>query len=332
MSRGALVISLDFEMAWSYRRSPALDPGDLSLLRGTRDVVAKLLDIFNRYGISATWATVGHLMLRPEDCTNGRFVFDWPSPQYPWFHGNWYDGVPAFGEDGSEVFYAPDLVEKIVTSPTYQELGSHTFSHIDVGAKGCSQQTARAEFAMCQQLAKNWGRTLNSVVFPHNFAGHLSALEETGYQCYRGRNSEWYWLGLNWSKLAPPKAVRALIQPLRYLDEKWPLCPPLSPMKKVGHLWEIPHSMFFPGFHGVSKYISADDRSQRAKLGLKRAAEQGKIFSLWTHPENLLRGTDQLIPAFESVCREAAQLRDAGKLDILPMEQIAQRFASGESI
>ncbi len=117
-------------------------------------------------------------MLRAQDCPGGRFTYDWPAPHYPWFHGNWYDGIPAFGEDGSEVFYAPDLVEKIVTSPTYQELGSHTFSHIDVGAPGCPTETAQAEFALCQRLAKNWGRTLNSVVFPHNYAGHLPVLEQ----------------------------------------------------------------------------------------------------------------------------------------------------------
>jgi hypothetical protein len=80
MSRGALVISLDFEMAWGYRRSPVLGPRGAQLLRGTRAVVTRLLDIFDRYDVSATWATVGHLMMRPDDFDGGRFDYNWRAP------------------------------------------------------------------------------------------------------------------------------------------------------------------------------------------------------------------------------------------------------------
>ena len=139
------------------------------------------------------------------------------------------------------------MVERIVASPTYQELGSHTFSHIDVGDQGVNEQVALAEFELCQQLARNWGRKLNSVVFPHNFAGHLSALEATGYRCYRGLNCEWWLLGMDPNKQLRWKPVRLFLQPLRYLDERWPICPPLPPARRVGKLWEIPHSMLFQG-------------------------------------------------------------------------------------
>jgi len=324
MSRGALVVSLDFEMAWSYRRSPVLAASDAQLLRGTGAVVTRLLDIFDRYGISATWATVGHLMMRREDFDGGRLQYNWPAPRYAWFQGDWYGGIPAFGEDGADVFYAPDLVGRIVHCPTYQELGTHTFTHIDVGDSGCGVETARAEFSRCQELARRYGRRLNSVVFPHNYAGHLDVLEETGYRCYRGQNCEWYRFGLNWNKSR--RVARAVMQPLRYLDEKWPICPPLPAPRRVGNLWEIPHSMFFPGLHGISRYISPQDRVKRAIRGLKRAVRRGRLFSLWTHPENMLSGADVLLAAFEEICREAAALRDAGKLDMLPMEEVAKRL------
>ena len=120
--------------------------------------------------------------------------------------------------------------------------------------------------------------------------------------------------------------MRAVIQPLRYVDEKWPLCPPLPAPRRVGKLWEMPHSMFFPGFSGISKYISADDRASPSEAGTGKAAEHQRIFSLWTHPENLIKSADQLLPALEEICREAAELRDAGRLDILPMEQVTARL------
>src|SRR5262249_44505594 len=177
-------------------------------------------------------------MMRREDFNGGgRVDYNWPAPQFRWFQGGWYEGIPAFGEDGADVFYAPDLVEKIVSCRTYQELGTHTFSHIDVGDPGCSAEAARAEFSVCQVVCRDWGRKLRSVVFPHNYAGHLEVLEETGYRCYRGLNCEWYRFGWDWSKSS--KAARLMIQPLRYLDEKWPICPPLPAPRRVGKLWEI---------------------------------------------------------------------------------------------
>ena len=91
-------------------------------------------------------------MLRQQDCPGGHFQYDWPPAEFPWFQGSWFDGIPAYGEDGSEIFYGADLVEKIVTCRTYQELGSHTFTHIFVGEAGCSEATAKARF----RIAKSW--------------------------------------------------------------------------------------------------------------------------------------------------------------------------------
>ncbi|HTQ38479.1 MAG TPA: polysaccharide deacetylase family protein [Pirellulales bacterium] len=330
MSVGALVVSFDFEMGWSLRRSPQITP-QFAVLDAMRDVVPRMLEILNRYQISATWATVGHLLLRPQDCPGGRFSYDLPQPRFSWFRGDWFSGIPRFGEQGWQWFYAPDLVEQIVNADTYQELGTHTFSHIDVGDRGCPKELARAEFKLCQDLARNWGRTLHSVVFPHNFAGHLDALEETGYHCYRGENNEWYWFGLGPNGVLHPKLARLFLQPLRYVDERWPMTPTLAAVRRSGNLWQIPHSMFFSGFDGISKHISAADRVRRASLGMRRAAKLGRVFSLYTHPENLIRGSDQLLGAFDKICHEAAELREAGKLDILTMEDVAARMQAAHN-
>ena len=57
MAAGALVISFDFELAWGSR-TKAVDWSHYAGIEKVRDVVTQLLDIFNRYEISATWATV----------------------------------------------------------------------------------------------------------------------------------------------------------------------------------------------------------------------------------------------------------------------------------
>jgi hypothetical protein len=329
MPLGALVISFDFEIGWSLRKSPKLGP-EFAALDAMRDIVPRMLQIFNRYRIPTTWATVGHLLLRPQDCPGGRFSYDFPRPQFSWFKGDWFSGIPRIGEQGWEWFYAPDLIEQIINSETYQEIGTHTFSHIDVGNPGCPKELARAEFNLCQELAANWGRTLHSVVFPHNFVGHLDTVEEAGYSCYRAEGKDWYFLGLSPNGIMQSKSARLLLQPLRYIDERLPMTPALPAVQRDGNLWQIPQSMFFPGFGGISKFISAADRVRRASLGLHRAAKVGRLFSLYTHPENFISGADQLLGAFDDICREAADLREAGKLDILTMEEVAARLQTGQ--
>jgi hypothetical protein len=60
LSSGILVISLDFELYWGVRDVFALEEYASNLL-GVRKVVPAVLQLFDQYGIHATWATVGFL-------------------------------------------------------------------------------------------------------------------------------------------------------------------------------------------------------------------------------------------------------------------------------
>ena len=63
---GSLVISLDFELNWGVRDSRPGGDYRANLL-GVRQAVPALLDLFARYGIHATWATVGLLFCRSRE-------------------------------------------------------------------------------------------------------------------------------------------------------------------------------------------------------------------------------------------------------------------------
>ena len=58
-----LIISLDFELFWGVADSCVLEDYR-SNIEGVWEVVPKLLNLFRRYEIKATWATVGMLMCR----------------------------------------------------------------------------------------------------------------------------------------------------------------------------------------------------------------------------------------------------------------------------
>ena len=61
---GALVISLDFELHWGVRdKRPADGPYRENLL-GAREAIPRMLDLFEEFGVAATWATVGFLFAK----------------------------------------------------------------------------------------------------------------------------------------------------------------------------------------------------------------------------------------------------------------------------
>jgi hypothetical protein len=163
----------------------------------------------------------------------------------------------------------------------------------------------------------------------------LAVLERTGYQCYRGANSEWYWFG---TIARPPKSavVRTVTRlaghGLRLLDERLALCPPVRAARRVGQLWELPHSMFYPGSRGVSQFVPPKDQWRRAAKGMHKAVARRRIFSLYTHPHNFLPHIQPHLQAFERICAEGARLRDAGLLQIKTMGEIADDLNAGRNL
>ena len=81
--KAAVVISADLELAWAWRYSKKSDdPKALALQKAhqTRQNLPPLLDLFDRFNVPVTWATVGHLFLEECDRTNGRAHSDLPRP------------------------------------------------------------------------------------------------------------------------------------------------------------------------------------------------------------------------------------------------------------
>ena len=332
MPLGGCVISYDFELAWGSRASSlplAIDEIE-RYHRVATEIVPRLLELHDRYQIPATWGVVGQLMLRGDDCPTGHYPYPPSSeaPRYPWFSGNWFDGIPGLESAEADAYYAPRAVQAILDCPVRQELASHGFSHAPLGDPACSAAFARWELAASRAVSARWGRPPTSLIFPRNEVGHLPLLRELGFRAFRGANSEWYWFGRA-NQLHRRRTLRYGVWVLRYFDEWSAHTPPLPAARNHEGVWEIPHSMFIPGLRGVSRFIAPEQRVRRAVRGLQAAADEGKLFSLWTHPHNFLPGAERLLPAWEEIFRSAAELREQGRLQVLTMEQLVAALDSG---
>ena len=103
--------------------------------------------------------------------------------------------------------------------------------------------------------------------------------------------------------------------------------PTVLPFQDAHGLWCIPASGSFLPTNGVRGLIPLRQRVRRAQRGITRAAESRRLSHFWIHPINLADDPPRLLRAIREILEHAARLRDAGRLDILPMAEVAAQAA-----
>jgi peptidoglycan/xylan/chitin deacetylase (PgdA/CDA1 family) len=196
-AKATVVISTDLELAWAWRYvRDSSNPKALALQKAyqTRQNLPGLLELFDRFNVPVTWATVGHLFLEECNKTNGRAHPDLERPPYfenefwRYADGDWFDSDPCSNYHEEPAWYAPDLIRSILSAKVKHEIACHTFSHIDCSDDYCPTGVMDTELAECQRLAAEWGLTLRSFVFPGNLYGNFSSLKRCGFSAYRFYN------------------------------------------------------------------------------------------------------------------------------------------------
>ena len=163
---GTLIVSLDFELFWGMLDKCALEDYRSNVLGG-REAIPKLLKLFEKYNIHATWAAVGFLFAEnkqelsaffPEAALQPGYTDPAVSP-YPWF--------ARLGENEEEepCFYAPSLIRQIAETPG-QEIGSHTFCHYYCQENGQTAQQFAADLRAAKKIAAAKGYDVKSLVLP----------------------------------------------------------------------------------------------------------------------------------------------------------------------
>lgn len=309
--RGVFTLSLDFELVWGSR--DLVDPLDPLIAEAmtTRNVVfGALLDMLRDCGMTATWATVGHLFLGEAHRVHGVLHPDIVPPAHKWLRRSWFEGVPEGNEAEHPAFYGRSLVQRLQAAG--QEIGSHSFSHPIFGDPGCSRETADSELARCVAEAARMGIRLRSFVFPRNVAGHVDLLAHHGFTCWRSPEPSWFQsLPDPLDRLGHFATVAAASEP-----------PTVLPYRDEHGLWVIPASASFLPIHGLRRSIPVRRRVTRCLRGLDAAKRDRRIFHLYTHPINLATHPQAMLAGMREVLTAAARLRDAGRIDILSMAEV----------
>lgn len=293
------MLTLDTELAWGRIRDSdshvlAAMRRDPTSIRGTIDY---LLSIFRKHDIAATWAIVGHLFL--DHCSKEDGL---AHKNMPRFERDWYSFDPSSDIRRAPLYYGKDIVERILSSPVKHEIGLHSFSHVLFSE--CDREVAQAEIREGVKLARQFGITPKSFVFPENKVGHIDVLRENGLKIYRG-----------------PDLTRA--DPAQsYLHRKFNgamdmIIPKVAePIWRQG-IWEIPGNGMFGEIPQIPSGVII-----RGKLGLERAIRQNGIFHVWLHPYNLVL-QPSLAGHIDRFLCFISRKRDEGKIRVMTMAELA---------
>lgn len=319
LKEGIFTISIDTELAWG-----TFDHGGHIKYRDAyqkyRFIITKILESFKRYEISATWAIVGHLFLDSCSKENGKLHADIVRPKHRWFDSDWFSCDPGADISKDNFWYGRDIVDMIKDTKPKQEIASHSFCHPIFSDAGCSRQTAESDIAKCVALAKEEGIDLKSFTFPRNSAGHLDVISQYGFRVFRGEDAAFYNLRPN-----------ILRKGMLLLSDISTVTPPVVTPNMVlnDKLVEVKGSMLFRFAHGASRFIPKGVRLRKAKKGIDKAIEEGKVFHLWLHPISFAWKTTELFEEFEEILKYAASRRKEGNLKILTLQQIGEGCLKG---
>ena len=307
LDRGVFILSLDTELAWGSAHGSKFAQREV-LFQQSRYCISRLLELLEKYEIRSTWAVVGHLFLEGCQPVNGIKHPEIIRPVHSGLKNDWFAIDPCSRLEDDPIWYGRDIVNQILSCKIPQEIGCHTFSHIQVGDPDCSRECFKSELRACRLAAEELGVTLKSFVFPRNIEGKLEVLSEQGFLTYRGE------LHSKLSRLSP--IIRIIINNLRV----WPTA---LPEERAG-LWNLPGCLFYPPPKGVTWPAAVALQVWKAKMALRLAARKRRLFHLYFHPFNLANNPDRLFQGLEKIFIDFCHYRKTGLLDNLTMGELTQ--------
>lgn len=261
---------------------------------GSRLAIPRILQLFQKYDIHATWAIVG--MLHCEDkrelltcLKNLDIPYENPSLSAVY-------NLSQVGEDEQDdsYHYGKSLVKIIKEFPN-QEIGSHTFTHYY-----CLEAGQRIEhFEKDLQAVVNLKEDVTSLVFPRNQVNYdyLKLCNEYGITAYRGNEDSWIYGPYIKEKNTTIKRI------LRLADNYINISGHHSyKLEKVDThpIINVPSSRFLRPYSNKLRILERL-RLQRIKKSLTEAAKNNEYYHLWWHPHNFGKNIEKNLQFLEEI-------------------------------
>jgi len=318
---GQFVISLDFELMWGVRDKKTIESYGANL-RGVRKVIPGLLQLFNKYGINATFATVGFLFASTRQELLSSLPALKPNYSNPAYSPYENDYLQTLGEsEEKDIYhYAASLLD-MIRNYENQEIATHTYCHYYC-LEGASLHSFEEDIKAAIRVAKEKGDVIKSIIFPRNqySDAHIDICKKLGIIAYRGNEkSSIYHPRKNEEQ---SKKIRAL----RLLDTYFNLTGHNTAVIKANEgVVNIPSSRFLRPY---SKKLKALEylRLKRIKNSLTYAAKNGETYHLWWHPHNFGKNLIENLQFLEAILQHYQVLNQQYGFTSKSMKEIAAQI------
>ena len=316
---GTLIVSLDFELFWGMLDVCPLEEYQDHVLGGKK-AIPRLLELFRKHGIHATWATVGYLFAENYEELQRFFPAKELLPTYTKENVNTYRAFSGIGTNEAEApcFYAPGLIRQIAETPG-QEIGSQTFSHYYCREAGQTPEQFAADMAAAKAIASAHGYDLTSVVLPRNQCEpeYTQVLQQSGFTAYRDEENDWIHSHLPYG--LPLKILRTI-------DMYFPITGQGGYTPKNEHgIWNLTGSRMF---RPIRPHVPLEKwKIRRIKGQMLHAAKNGLTFHLWWHPHNLGVQTEAHLQQLEEIFAYYEELKQVYGMRSLNMGEAARELS-----
>ena len=321
---GTFTISLDFELHWGgFEKWPVEQYRQYFL--NTRDVIPKMLTLFEQHQVHVTWATVGILLhdSKRDLLQNAPQV----KPTYDQQQLSAYRFIESTGignnEEEDPLHFAPSLVKQIISTP-HQELGTHTFAHYYCNEAGQTLDQFREDIRAAKRVAATRGIELRSLVFPRNQFNdqYLRACYEEGITSVRSNPLDWFW------KIDSTQSESMWKRLNRGADAYWPVG-----KRNTYQLGSLPVSEGLPLCIPASRLLRPYNPKEfflntmkidRIKSEMSRAAERGEVYHLWWHPHNFGSYPEQSMAGLRSILEHYSACKKKWNMSSASMSELTQ--------
>lgn len=300
---GTLLVSLDHELFWGMLDQCPLEDYQQNVLGG-RKAIPALLDLFQTYGIHATWATVGFQFAENYEELAAFFPAEDLRPSYdapkldPYA---WFDRL-GHDEESAPCFYGASLLKRIAATPG-QEIGTHTFSHYYCREPGQTPAQFAADMTSAKAIGEAKGFRVESVVLPRNQCRpeYTEVLRRLGFTAYRDEENDWIHRKVKFRPLLRALRLADVYLPLTGLGGYVP--------KNEGGIWNLTGSRMYKPIFPPLKALEGL-KLHRIKAQMRHAAKHGLTFHLWWHPHNIGVHTPEHLEQLEEIFRYYSHLRE----------------------
>lgn len=328
LQNGKFVISLDFELLWGVRDKRTIESyGDS--ITAVKEIIPRLLNLFEKYNINATFSIVGFLFAE-----NKKELLSFcPSkkPNYTNTNLSPYNGhFDILKEDALDdpYHYAPELIHQIKSYQNHA-IGTHTFSHYYCMEPGQNSDEFKSDIEAAISIAKKNDIDTKSIIFPRNQCNdeYLAVCENLGIQSYRGNEIFWLYKFIDEKLNFLPINLKRYVKILdAYANISGHHCYKYINRDEKHNIYNIPSSRLLRPYSNKLSFLESL-KLRRIKKSMTYAAKNNKLYHLWWHPHNFGTNIDENFKNLEIILAHYKILSKKYGFTAESMEQITDQIS-----